>query len=464
MILRPRLPLADWARRSTATAYSESTPTVQWQVSTNGGGVWSNVSGGTVTPPIFSPAGNGQYTSTYSFNTDVNLDQSGFEYRAVFTNGSGTTNSNGATLTVVAATAPFVTTQPNNVSVQEGNVAIFTAAAAANPSPTVQWQISSDGGTTWTNLVDGLTVNGSQTDTLEFTTTSDTTESGDKFRAVFTNVVTSTNSNAANLNVFPTETVLTDWDFSSAAQVSINNPAPVPQGTDNSLDVGGTASGVGMTLPFNANDPATGTDGNGSVESDDVTNTPGALNLNFNENTWRIRGGVDALTGGTPANGWSNFVPEYSQGVQFLAPTTGFSNVYVTMDWYSTTSGELDAQPQYTLDGGSTWNNLGPQVQAVSNDFYGATANGGQLPLMFDVSGISGASNNPNFGIRLVNAYNMTLSNAQTVSLGDSHNFTLTFNGHTTGTIVNSPTGTTTAANIQTAISALSTSACITSR
>ena len=75
---------------------------------------------------------------------------------------------------------------------------------------------------------------------------------------------------------------------------------------------------------FNGADSATGTDGNGSTLADDITNTPRDLNT-FNENTWRIRGGSTAATGGTPANGWSNLVPEYTQGLQFSVPTTDYS-------------------------------------------------------------------------------------------------------------------------------------------
>jgi hypothetical protein len=206
------------------------------------------------------------------------------------------------------------------------------------------------------------------------------------------------------MTVLGAETILTDWDFNQDANGAFtNSPAP----TGGVVDAG-TASPVGMTLPYNPSDPATGIDGNGSVPAGDITNTPGALNPNFNENTWRIRGGPTATTGGTPANGWSNFAPEYTQGVQFSVPTTGFKDVYVTMDWYSTTSGILDAQEQYTLDG-TTWINIGPQVQAVSNDFYGATETGAPVPLVIDVSAIAGASNNPNFGIRLVSAYDPAL-------------------------------------------------------
>ena len=281
-------------------------------------------------------------------------------------------------------------------------MAIFTAAATGSPTPTVQWQINNGSG--WANLTDSATVAGSTSDTLQYTTNANGSEKGDQFRAVFTNSGSSVPTNAVTMTVLGAETTLTDWDFSQDTNGAFtNSPAP----TGGVVDAG-TATPVGMTLAYNPSDPATGIDGNGSVPAGDISNTPGALNPNFNENTWRIRGGPTATTGGTPANGWSNFAPEYTQGVQFSVPTTGFKDVYVTMDWYSTTSGILDAQEQYTLNG-TNWINIGPQVQAVSNDFYGATETGAPVPLVIDVSAIAGASNNPNFGIRLVSAYDPAL-------------------------------------------------------
>ena len=47
---------------------------------------------------------------------------------------------------------PVVTTQPANQSVQEGTPATFASAASGIPSPTVQWQRSTNGGTTWSSV------------------------------------------------------------------------------------------------------------------------------------------------------------------------------------------------------------------------------------------------------------------------------------------------------------------------
>ena len=397
-----------------ASAYSETVPTTaQWQVSNNGGATWGNIVGAT---NII--ASGSTYTSTFSFTTSSSLTDNGHQFRVVFSAGSSSVASSGATLTVVAPTAPTIVVQPSPTSVQTGNVTTITATANKNtaPAPSVQWQISTDGGATWSNVSDGATYLGSQTTTLSaagyvatLSITSAASLNGDRYRAVFSNSAGSVASNGVTLSVLDPETDITNWDFTNhpTSGTGTFDNSPVPTG--GVVDIG-TASMVGMTLPYNSNDPATGIDGNGSVDAGDVTNTPGALNPSFNENTWRIRGGPTPTTGGTPANGWSNFMPEYSQGVQFSVPTSGYSKIYVTMDWYATTSGILDAQPQYTIDG-AHWINLGPQVQAVSNDFYGATPTGAPIPLVFDVSSLAGANDNGNFGIRLVSANNPLLPN-----------------------------------------------------
>jgi serine protease len=51
--------------------------------------------------------------------------------------------------------APGITTQPTNQTVNEGNSVAFTAAATGNPTPTVEWQVSTDGGSSWTSVAGG---------------------------------------------------------------------------------------------------------------------------------------------------------------------------------------------------------------------------------------------------------------------------------------------------------------------
>src|ERR1019366_364740 len=85
---------------------------------------------------------------------------------------------------------PKVTTNPVSATVEEGQSVSFTSAASGVPAPTVQWESSIDGGVTW-SAVSGAT---SGTLTIAAATTP---ESGDQFRAVFTNVVGKATSKVA---------------------------------------------------------------------------------------------------------------------------------------------------------------------------------------------------------------------------------------------------------------------------
>lgn len=167
----------------TASASGAPTPTVQWQQSTNGGTSWSSITGATAT--------------TYSFT--ASSGETGYEYRAVFSNGVGSpATTSAATLTVTTSppsdAAPAITTQPTSQIVLSGNSGTFTAAASGSPTPTAQWQVSTNGGSSWGNVA------GATSTAYSFTPA--TNESGDQFRAVFSNGVGSpATTNAATLTV-----------------------------------------------------------------------------------------------------------------------------------------------------------------------------------------------------------------------------------------------------------------------
>jgi extracellular elastinolytic metalloproteinase len=110
-------------------------PTYQWQVSTNGGGTWSNVTGAT--------------TATLTL-TAVTAAMNNNQYRVIVNNTCpSTTTSSPATLTVT--TASSITSQPSNVTVCAPAAASFTVVAAGT-SLTYQWQVSTNGGSTWTDI------------------------------------------------------------------------------------------------------------------------------------------------------------------------------------------------------------------------------------------------------------------------------------------------------------------------
>ena len=57
-----------------------------------------------------------------------------------------------AELAIAAHSPPKVSKNPVNVTVEEGQPASFTAAATGTPAPTVQWEISTDGGSSWSPI------------------------------------------------------------------------------------------------------------------------------------------------------------------------------------------------------------------------------------------------------------------------------------------------------------------------
>jgi hypothetical protein len=89
--------------------------------------------------------------------------------------------------------APTLTNGPADQTVNAGQTATFTAAASGSPPPSVQWQISTDQGVTFTDIP------GASSTTLNVVATGAMT--GDRFRALFTNTAGQATSGAAILIV-----------------------------------------------------------------------------------------------------------------------------------------------------------------------------------------------------------------------------------------------------------------------
>jgi hypothetical protein len=227
----------------TAAASGAPAPSVQWQVSTNKGVSWAN-----------DTTDKGATTGTLTIE-DATFSENEYEYRAVFTNNVGpAVESSAATLTVTKATLPAITEQPLNDSVQEPATATFTAKASGTPAPTVQWEVSTDGGKAWTDdTADG----GNTTDTLTISNTS-VSESGYEYRAAFKNVAGEKDSNPVTLTVVAqppnTGTGTGTTTSSSGGQPGggvddnrvVQTPAPVPDA--NLASTGLTVSSSGAIV------------------------------------------------------------------------------------------------------------------------------------------------------------------------------------------------------------------------
>ncbi len=199
---------------------------------------------------------------------------------------------------------------------------------------------------------------------------------------------------------------IADWSFTASQPQSA---AANTQLATSGLQAGtATASAIGMSNSYAYNGGET-TPTSGSC---DVTKTSGTAVPSFSEYTWRIRGQTN--TSGQPGNGWNTAAPEYTQGIEINASTAGEIPTSFQLDWYSTTQGVNNMQIQYNLNVSNSggWTNIGPLWSATSNDFYGATAGPpavANVPVSLSLSGLpSGATDDPNFGMRVVSAYDPT--------------------------------------------------------
>src|SRR5438093_11071856 len=145
------------------------------------------------------------------------------------------------------------TIDPSNLFVVYGQDATLVAAAGVDPAPTVQWQVSTDGGTTWSNIP------GATSTTL--TVTAPTLSlSGNKYRAVFTNSCGGTQAataTAASLTVNKADTTttiasdspdpsLTGQSYVVQWTVSVNSPGSgTPTGTVTITGGSGCSAPVG---------------------------------------------------------------------------------------------------------------------------------------------------------------------------------------------------------------------------
>lgn len=195
------------------------------------------------------------------------------------------------------------------------------------------------------------------------------------------------------------------WNFEALPIGTTLNPAP----SINNSAGAESAAAIGMQL-FNGvttNNPDVLAGASGD------TGVNGIADLT---QEWRIRGNT--------GNGWTSTAGIGTQGAQFNVDTTGYANPTVSFDWYLTTQGEGRLQLEYT-DDGINWSNvpitipvaeLGTNIVLINNTLGSDTKS---VPGYYVSSITSGqewytnlsatitdpqAANNPNFGVRLVNA------------------------------------------------------------
>lgn len=151
---------------------------------------------------------------------------------------------------------PRVILHPHNLIVCPNKGALFIAAANGSPTPAVQWQVSTDGGVTWTNIPNA-------TSGILFIAAG-AVKHGNKYRAVFTNSCGVAITNAATLNVVQPPLICAVLNFGNAftraggsGGVSVVLPAGASATatssanwlTIDSIDIGAGGSLIGQTEP-----------------------------------------------------------------------------------------------------------------------------------------------------------------------------------------------------------------------
>jgi hypothetical protein len=138
---------ASFSTLAEETVYTQDVPTYEWQKSTDGGANWSLISG--QTSSVLALSG-------LLFSDDHNL------YRSIATvvtqAGTSTKNSNPALLSILRGNLVFIT-QPQNTTSDVNASATISGLAEENvynSSVNYQWQKSTNGGFTWSNIAGAI--------------------------------------------------------------------------------------------------------------------------------------------------------------------------------------------------------------------------------------------------------------------------------------------------------------------
>ncbi len=247
-----------------AVGHSAAIPSYQWQVSTDGGGTWNNLSNS----PVYSGVDSDTLRLTsipFAYNT--------WQYRCVVTQAAlCSTNSSAATLTVYQY--PAITDNPDNSEICENDNASFTIDATGGVL-TFQWQIFN--GTGYTDLIDDATYSGVTTKTLGITA-APATLNAKKYRCKITE--------SGLCSSYTTDGVLTVHAYPT---VNTHPSNDVTCETENaSFSV--TATGVSLSYQWQEDSGSGFADmANGGIVSGATTSTLNLTGVPFANNNYKYR-------------------------------------------------------------------------------------------------------------------------------------------------------------------------------
>jgi hypothetical protein len=206
--------------RFAVVASGNPAPSFQWQQSPVGGTSFADIPSATA--------------SVYITPATVPAD-SGRVYRVLVSNSAGTRVSSSVILTVSPTpVAPAISLDPIGEATRAPTTVTYRAAATGTPTPTYQWQLSTDYGTTYANINGATSTTYTPPATLE-------TDSGKRYRMVASNSVGSATSLAGRLTVGSTglNGGLSDIVVDSGGSLFVGAVSAAPSSTAPELTFGG---------------------------------------------------------------------------------------------------------------------------------------------------------------------------------------------------------------------------------
>jgi hypothetical protein len=342
-----------------------------------------------------------------SATTNLSSGTATVTYNSHSTSGAGhvvaTLDNGTSTVPVTVDRAPTIGTDPNDQTVNAGDTATFTAAATGFPAPTVQWQRSTNGGASFSDIA------GATSTTYSFTAA--VGDDGNEYRAVFTNTVSTVTTTAATL--------------------AVNQPPAFTSGAT-AIFVTGTAGSFAIS-----------TSGKPAVSTIDESGTlPSGLTFTDNgDGTAKIAGRPDAGSGGTypvTLTAHNGISPDATQALTIQvnqAPVvttdpdseTVQPNTSVTFTAAASGVPTPTVQWQRSTDGGTSFSDI-PGATSTTYTFTAVAADDGNQYRAVFTNSVSSATTAA-ATLRVGTAPAFTSTDATTFKVGTAGNFTITVSG-----------------------------------
>jgi len=283
----------------------------------------------------------------------------GFQFFASASLGGVTLTTNIATISIIKA--PMIVVQPQDVLAVSGSVASFNVTATAQSAIVYQWQVSSDSGLTWSNVVPAGGMGGAASASWSgtssvFQVTASPTNQFQRFRVQLTSAGTSltTTSSSAVLRVAfitvlsqPSSVTVTEGQQATfSVAFSSFPPSVVVWKMSGGISGGNGAAAVVVDVA-----------GGSGAQSASFTTVPTQSSMSGVQLTATISNGLVTASAG-PATLTVNrrlAIVQQPQNVTVSAPSGASFSVTATGSSPSSSSSMISFLWQVSSDGGQSW-------------------------------------------------------------------------------------------------------------